>query len=224
MQAGSPSAYSAFTVNRHHTSIKQACECEIILFELMDNQTGTQFRFEPGCLGRHDITGIGNIAFECSFTVPKGGSVKEAEEVIATLEIRKEGEKYPAELIPVRLSEIYQINESYEWVVSTVKEELKKDFQGVEDDLEKLQQVIDSGKIGPKKKDEWLAIGITVCTILANEVEGMEWKTLIDGNREAPVLEYKDRIIDPMKIAWSKVKAGQPCNVIEEYKSVIINH
>ena len=224
MQAGSPSAYSAFTVNRHHTSIKQACECEIILFELMDNQTGTQFRFEPGCLGRHDITGIGNIAFECSFTVPKGGSVKEAEEVIATLEIRKEGKKYPAELIPVRLSEIYQINESYEWVVSTVKEELKKDFQGVEDDLEKLQQVIDSGKIGPKKKDEWLAIGITVCTILANEVEGMEWKTLIDGNREAPVLEYKDRIIDPMKIAWSKVKAGQPCNVIEEYKSVIINH
>ena len=170
------------------------------------------------------ITGIGNIAFECSFTVPKGGSVKEAEEVIATLEIRKEGEKYPAELIPVRLSEIYQINESYEWVVSTVKEELKKDFQGVEDDLEKLQQVIDSGKIGPKKKDEWLAIGITVCTILANEVEGMEWKTLIDGNREAPVLDYKDRIIDPMKIAWSKVKAGQPCNVIEEYKSVIINH
>lgn len=61
MQAGSPSAYSAFTVNRHHTSIKQACECEIILFEFMDNQAGTQFRFEPGCLGRHDITGIGNI-------------------------------------------------------------------------------------------------------------------------------------------------------------------
>ena len=197
---------------------------DLFLFELVYHQPGTQFRFEPGCLGRHDITGIGNIAFECSFTVPEGGSVKEAEEVIATLEIRKEGEKYPAELIPVRLSEIYQINESYEWVVSTVKEELKKDFQGVEDDLEKLQQVIDSGKIGPKKKDEWLAIGITVCTILANEVEGMEWKTLIDGNREAPVLEYKDRIIDPMKIAWSKVKAGQPCNVIEEYKSVIINH
>ena len=136
------------------------------------------------------ITGTGNIAFECSFTVPKGGSAKEAEEVIATLEARKEGEKYPAELIPVRLSEIYQINEGYEWVVSTVKQELKKDFQGVEEDLEKIQQVIDSGKISPKKKDEWLAIGITVCAILTNEVEGMEWKTLIDGNREVPVLEY----------------------------------
>ena len=56
----------------------------------------------------------------------------------------------------------------------------------MEEDLEKIQQVIDSGKISPKKKDEWLAIGITVCAILTNEVEGMEWKTLIDGNRESP--------------------------------------
>ena len=63
----------------------------------------------------------------------------------------------------------------------------------MEEDLEKIQQVIDSGKISPKKKDEWLAIGITVCAILTNEVEGMEWKTLIDGNREVPVLEYQGR-------------------------------
>lgn len=170
------------------------------------------------------ITGIDDIAFECSFTVPKGESAKQAEEIITTLEVRKEGVKYPAELIPVRLSEIYQINEGYEWVVSLVKQELKKDFQGVEEDLEKLQQILDSGKIGPKKKDEWLAIGIAVCTILTNEVEGIEWKTLIDGNREAPVLEYKDSVIDPMKLTWSKIKAGQPCNVIEEYKSVVTNH
>ena len=101
---------------------------------------------------------------------------------------------------------------------------IEKGFQGIEEDLEKLQQVINSGKIGSKKKEEWLAIGITVCIILTNEVEGMEWKTLVDGNREAPVLQYEDRIIDPMKLAWSKVKAGGPCNVIEEYKSVIINH
>ena len=167
------------------------------------------------------ITGIDNIAFECSFTVPKGGAVKEAEEVIATLEIRKEDQKYPAELIPIRLSEIYLVNESYEWTVSMVKQELKKDFQGVEEDLEKLQQVIDSGKIGPKKKEEWMAIGITICAILANEIDGMEWMTLIDGNREAPLLRYKARTIDPMKLTWSRVKAGEPCNVVEEYKKCL---
>ena len=100
-------------------------------------------------------------------------------------------------------------------------EELKKDFQGIEEDLEKLQQVIDSGKIGLKKKEEWLAIGITVCAILANEVDGMEWKTLIDGNREAPVLQYKNGIIDPMKLTWSRIKVGESCNVIETYKSAL---
>ena len=40
------------------------------------------------------ITGVDDIAFECSFTVPKGGVVKEAEDVIATLEVRKEAQKY----------------------------------------------------------------------------------------------------------------------------------
>lgn len=170
------------------------------------------------------IIGMDEVAFECSFTVPKGGTVEEAEAILATLETRKEGQKYPAELIPIRLSEIYQVNESYEWAVSTVKLELKKDFQGVEEDLARLQQVIDSGKIGTKQKEEWLAVGITICTILSNEVDGMQWMTLIDGNREVPVLQYKDQVIDPVALAWNKVKAGQPCNIIKEYTSVITNH
>lgn len=167
------------------------------------------------------VTGMGNTLVECSFTVPEGSSVKEAEEVIASLEVREEGKKYSAELIPIRLSEIYQVNEGYEWMVVAVGRELKKEFQGAEADLLYLQQLIDSGKIGMKKKDEWLAVGIAVCVVLANEVDGMEWATLIDGNREAPVLRYKEMVIDPMKITWSKVKAGKPCNVIDEYRSVI---
>lgn len=67
------------------------------------------------------ITGVDEVAFECSFTVKKGEPVAEAEKIIASLETRKDGVKYPAEIIPVRLSEIYQINEAYEWVDTTVK-------------------------------------------------------------------------------------------------------
>ena len=170
------------------------------------------------------ITGIENIAFECSFTVLRGGGDnKPAEEIISTLEIRRDGVKYSPEVIPVRLSEITQIDESYEWAVSTVKKQLKKDFQGVEEDLDKLQKVIDSGLFTPKQKDAWLAFGIALCVIIANEVEGMEWKTLIDGNRETPVLQYKNKeiIIDPMRLVWSKIKAGEPCDVVKEYKQVI---
>lgn len=167
------------------------------------------------------ITGVENLAFDCSFTVAKDSSVEEAEAVIASLQIRRDGQKYPAELIPIRLSEIYQVNEAYEWVVTTVKQQLKKDFQGVEEDLEKIQQVIDSGSISPKKREAWLAFGMVACTILANEVDGVEWFTLIDGNREAPVLRYKGKTIDPMKLVWSKIKAGERCNLTEEYKNAI---
>lgn len=167
------------------------------------------------------ITGIDNVAFECSFTVAKGGSIAQAEEVIASLAIRKDGQKYPPELIPIRLSEIYEVNESYQWVVDAVKKQQKTDFQGVEEDLPKLQELIDSGELSTKKREPWMALGIAICTILANEVEGMEWMTLIDGNREAPVLCYNgtEKMIDPMKLVWSKIKAGEVCNVEEAYQN-----
>lgn len=169
------------------------------------------------------ITGIDNIAFECSFTVPRGGDTQEAEKVISSLEVRNENTKYPPEIIPVRVSEIVSIDESYDWTVSTVKKQLKKDFRGMEEDLPNLQAIIDSGMFTRKQKDAWIALGITLCIIIANEVEGIEWMTLIDGNREAPVLKYKDSdtIIDPMRLVWSKIKAGEPCSVIDEYKNVL---
>lgn len=169
------------------------------------------------------ITGKGDVAFECSFTVSKGESAAEAEQVIASLEVRDANRKYPAEIIPVRLSEIYQINEAYEWASTTVKEQFKKDFQGAEEDIASMQQMVDSGSIGAKKKEAWLALGIVLCVILANEVDGLEWRTLIDGNREAPVLVNvaTGEEIDPMKLVWSKVKAGEACNLAETYKNLL---
>lgn len=168
------------------------------------------------------IAGFGDLVFECSFTVNKGESAAEAESIIASLEVRKEGEKYPAEIIPVRLSEIYQVNEAYAWVDTTVKETLKKDFQGIEEDVLKMQQIVDKGIIGAKKKESWLALGIVLCVIFANEADGVEWRTLIDGNREAPILMnmVTGEWVDPMKLAWSRVKAGESCDLAEAYKSM----
>ena len=46
---------------------------------------------------------------------------------------------------------------------------------------------------------------------------------LIDGNREAPVLTSVagNTVIDPMKLVWSKVKAGEPCNLAEVYRNLL---
>lgn len=171
------------------------------------------------------ITGIENVGFECTFTTIRGGKTVEAETIIQSLEIRKENQKYPPEIIPVRILEISIINESFEWVTSIVKKQLKKDFQGVEEDLNKLQHIMESGQFTPKQKEAWIAFGIAVCVILSNEVEGMEWMTLIDGNREAPVLVYQStqQIIDPMSLVWSKLKRDQHCDILDEYKQIIEN-
>lgn len=169
------------------------------------------------------ITGLGNVSCECSFTAPRGSGVEEAERIVASLQVREEGKKYPSELIPVRLSEIAEVNEAYEWVSTTVKSLLKKDFQGVEGDLEKLQSIMEQGHFTPKQKEVWMAFGITLCVILTNEFEGMEWRTLFDGNREAPVLYYtvNGQTIDPMSLVWSKVKRGETCHLVETYQKII---
>lgn len=174
-------------------------------------------------VNHHWIIDGGHLAIECSFTVPQGGDINEAKQVIESIEVREENKKYPAEIIPIRLSEISMVDEAYEWLVSTLKGQLKKDFQGTEEDLPKLQLLIDTKAFTPKQRDAWMAIGITICVILTNEVEGLEWMTLIDGNRETPVLHYtqNDVIIDPMKLTWSKVKAGKPINAVETYKEAI---
>lgn len=168
------------------------------------------------------ITGIENISFECTFTCFQDAPITEAEKIIASLEVRQEHIKYPPELIPVRLSEIYQINEAYEWVEKKIKELLKKDFQGSEEDIPAMQQIMEQGNISRKKRETWLAFGIVLCVILTNEVDGIEWRTLIDGNREAPVLYHTDTgtLIDPMKLVWSKIKANESCDLADTYREM----
>ena len=48
------------------------------------------------------VTGIGDVAFEVSFATAQGASIRKAQEVIASLELRYPGVKYHAELIPIR--------------------------------------------------------------------------------------------------------------------------
>jgi hypothetical protein len=169
------------------------------------------------------VTGIGDVAFEVSFASPQGASIRKAQDVIASLQLRYPGVKYQAETIPVRLMEIYQIDEAYDWVQSEIKKQLKKDFRGEESDIRHMQQIIDNGSLNPRKRDAWVALGITLCVILTNEVDGVEWRTLIDGSREVPVLLNlsDEKMIDPVKLVWSKVKNGEVVNLVEIYDHII---
>ena len=94
------------------------------------------------------ITGQDAISVECSFTVIKGENIKVAEEIIASLRVRNADEKPWKAVIPVRVLEINVINEAYDWAVSTIKKQLTKDFTGCEADIDRIQQVMDSGRSG----------------------------------------------------------------------------
>jgi len=168
------------------------------------------------------ITGVDNIVFECSFTVEKGGDKKPAEDIIATLEARKDNVSYPLEIIPIRILEIGIVNEAFDWTSSTVKKILKKDFTGSEADLPKLQQLIDGDKFNAKQKDAWQSFGIAFGVILDNEIDGMQWVTVIDANRELPALQFKetDLVIYPQQLIWNKIKNDQACDLNTEFETI----
>lgn len=168
------------------------------------------------------VTGRGEISVECSFTVIKGESPKAGEAIVSSLKVRNASDKPVKAEIPVRVLEINQINESYDWAVSTVKKQLTKDFTGVQADLENLQKVIDSGRFNPKQRQAWESFGMAFGVILVNEMDGMEWVTVIDGQKEYPALRFHGSKVEvnPLTLIWDKVRNGQSCNLKAEFERI----
>lgn len=165
------------------------------------------------------VTGVDNLLLECSFTVPRGGDAALGRSILASVECRDERKSYPKEIIPVRVLEIGEVNAAFEWVSSVVKKELKKDFTGVVEDLGKLQQIIDGRVIEPGQQDAWAAFGLVMGTIFTNEMDGLEWMTVIDGRREYPALRYSETgtMIYPQKWVADAMKKNGTCHVMDVF-------
>ncbi len=168
------------------------------------------------------MTGKGNLSFECSFTVPKGGDRQEAETIIKSLQVRPEGKHLPKEIIPIRVLEIGEVNAAYEWASTTIKKQLTKDFTSQESDIVSIQQVMDSGRFKAQQREAWQNFGIAFGTILINEMDGMEWVTVIDGQKEYPALQFEQTslMFDPAALVWNKVRQNQPIDLKAEYERI----
>lgn len=167
------------------------------------------------------ITGKGNVSIECSFTVKAGGSKGWAEAVIASLVIRPDDGRQPKEVIPIRVLEINKVNESYDWAVSTIKKKLKKDFTSSKEDIASLQKTIDGGEFNTDRMESWISFGIAFGTILVNEMDGMEWVTVVDGKNEFPALRFGDtKVMVHSDFLWKKVQAGEKCNLQQEFERI----
>ena len=164
------------------------------------------------------VTGKDDISFECSYTVAKGGERTPAEGIIRSLIVRtgKEGK----EIIPIRVLEIGEVNAAFEWISTTIKKNLTKDFTSQEEDLEKLQKLVDGGKIQANQRTAWESLGLAFGTILENEMDGMTWVTVVDGSKEYAALQFGDLLIDPASLVWNKIKAKQPLDLNAEFASI----
>lgn len=168
------------------------------------------------------VTGILGTVVELSFTTPKGFPYMVLEQVVASLDIRDERKRYPKEYIPVRVWEIHQIDEAYDWVTKTLKKQYKKDFTGQYQDIKLLQQCIDDGIFADGQRETWEAIGLTFGVILINEMDGMEWMTCIRGSKEYPSLHFEgtDFYMDPLLLIWEKKRAGEACNLLGAFDKI----
>lgn len=81
---------------------------------------------------------------------------------------------------------------------------------------------MDSGRFQPQQRMAWENFGVAFGTILVNEMEGMEWVTVIDGKEEYPALQFmnSDMLIDPAAIVWNKAKKNLPCDLKAEFKKI----
>ncbi len=168
------------------------------------------------------ITGTGNIVFECSFTVAKGGDKTPGEEIIKTLEARNSEKNYPKEIIPIRVMEIGMINEAYEFTARTVKKIMKKDFTASAEDIAKIDFIMQSGEFKSGQKAIFGSFGLAFGTILENEIDGLKWVTVIDGDREYALLRLgeTDLTIDVESLVTDKIAKGEPCRLTEEFENM----
>ena len=162
------------------------------------------------------VTGKSDICIECSFTVAKDGDRLPAEGIIRSLKLRKGDE--PLEAIPIRLLEIYEVNEAFDWVSSQIKKTQSKSFSGQEEDIEKLQALVDSGKF--IEKNAWENIGLAFGVIIENEMDGMEWVTVIDGSMEYVALRFRDLLVNPVHMICSCVQLKQAIDLKAEFSKL----
>jgi hypothetical protein len=164
----------------------------------------------------------GRMCIECSFTVPQGGSIEVAEQILATVKPRPVDGSLPQEIIPVRVCEISEVNTAYEEISSMVKKKLSKDFTSSEEDIARLQQLIDGDFIAPDQRQQWEYLGITFGTILINEIDGMEWVSVIQGRKGYAALRFKQSqlVVNPAHWVWNCIKAKRPCHLADEYQRI----
>lgn len=137
--------------------------------------------------------GCGQTCVECSFTATCEENLGVANAIIASLEILQPRETFHNQYIPVRVSEVDLIESCYATVEELCMKLFKERFRDMDYNVRLLQKVAHRSELVKQLGiDAGAVMGIVLCVILTESIEGLEWNTYVNGKVEAPVLMYGD--------------------------------
>ena len=136
--------------------------------------------------------GCGQTCVECSFTEEgRGESLGTANAIIASLEILQPRDTFHNQYIPVRVSEVDLIESCYATIEELGMKLFKERFRDFDYNVRLLQKVAQRPELTKQLgEDAGAVMGIVLCALLTESVEGLEWNTYVNGKVEAPVLMY----------------------------------
>ncbi len=137
--------------------------------------------------------GCGQTFVECSFTeeAQSGDAIGIVNALIASLEILQPRDTFHNQYIPVRVSEVDLIESCYATIEELGMKLFKERFRELDYNVRLMQKIAQRPELTKQLgTDAGAVMGITLCALLTESIEGLEWNTYINGKVEAPVLMY----------------------------------
>ena len=137
--------------------------------------------------------GCGQTCVECSFTeeTQSGDGLGMVNALIASLEILQPRDTFHNQYIPVRVSEVDLIESCYATIEELGMKLFKERFRDLDYNVRLMQKIAQRPELTKQLgADAGVVMGITLCALLTESIEGLEWNTYVNGKTEAPVLMY----------------------------------
>ena len=171
--------------------------------------------------------GLGSVMSESPLLGRGGGEAfGVANAIIASLEILQPRDSFHNQYIPVRVSEVELIESCYATVEEFGMKLFKERFRDFEYNVHLLQKVARRSEFTKQLgADAGAVMGITLCTLLTECVEGLEWNTFVNGKVEAPVLMYGEVCVARPMLLFGKhgelLAEAEITDIIEEIRARI---
>ncbi len=171
--------------------------------------------------------GCGQTCVECSFTEEGSrASIGVANALIASLEILQLRDSFHNQYIPVRVSEVELIESCYATVEELGMKLFKERFRDFDYNVRLLQKIALCPEFTKQLgADAGAVMGVVLCALLTESIEGLEWNTFINGKVEAPVLMYGEVCVARPMLLFGKhgelLAEAEITDIIEEVRARI---